>query len=72
MLLKPNHPFATLKGYVMEHRILMEIFLDRYLEPCEIVHHINGITNDNRIENLQLFVNQNEHEKYHQSLKKVS
>jgi len=72
MLLKPEHPFATLKGYVMEHRILMEEMLGRYLEPGEVVHHINGITNDNRKENLMLFINQNMHIKHHQLLLRIT
>lgn len=35
-----------------EHRILMEKFINRPLTGNEHIHHINGITNDNRIENL--------------------
>lgn len=35
------------------------------LEPGQVVHHINGDRNDNRIENLQVFNSHSEHMKFH-------
>ena len=57
----PNHPMADKDGYVREHRLVMEKHICRYLKNEEVVHHINQIKSDNRIENLMLFNNDKEH-----------
>jgi hypothetical protein len=64
MIKSPNHPYCTKQGYVKEHKLVMEKIMGRYILPTEIVHHINGIKDDNRPENLKLFANSSEHHKY--------
>lgn len=60
-LKSPNHPNCTKSGYMLEHRLMMEKFLGRYLLLSEVIHHRNGIKDDNRIENLQLIENAGKH-----------
>src|SRR5665213_1017657 len=61
----PEHPSRIGKRNknVFQHRLVMEQKLGRYLTKTEIVHHLNGVRNDNRPENL-VVVDRNNHEHY--------
>lgn len=65
MVKSPNHPLKNCIGYVYEHRLVMEKKLGRFLTKKEIVHHKNGVKDDNRIKNLELFSNDSKHKSYH-------
>jgi len=61
----PEHPYPSdtngHTAYILEHRLIMERLLGRYLEPQEVVHHIDGNPRNNEPNNLKLYPSQAEH-----------
>ena len=67
MIYMPNHPYRN-KSYILEHRLVMEEKAGRFLKPHEIVHHLDGNTQNNSPENLELFSSQGDHLSYHERM----
>lgn len=65
MVWDPGHTMAQASGYLAEHRKVMAEAIGRDLAPGEVVHHINEVKSDNRIENLMLFESQAAHSRHH-------
>lgn len=54
----PGHPRlreGSRHNYVLDHILVMEQKIGRYLVKGETVHHINGVKDDNRPGNLELW-----------------
>lgn len=52
-LYKPDH-LDNQRGYIYEHRYIMELKIGRRLTKQDVIHHKNKNKRDNRPENLQL------------------
>lgn len=60
--MSPFYPMTKgRRGRILEHRLVMAQHLGRCLGPTEVVHHINGIRDDNRLENLELISTRGKH-----------
>lgn len=56
-IFKPDHHRADVKGYVREHILVWEMAQRKPVPNGWVIHHYNGIKDDNRPENLFAFSN---------------
>ena len=63
-ILCPMHPRADKYGYVMEHIYVWECVNGTSVPPDCVIHHLNGVKDDNRAENLTLMTRA-EHTRLH-------
>ena len=67
---RPDHPLCSkgknMLGYIREHRVVWEEANGRLLDRREDVHHVNGIKDDNRPENL-IALSKADHRRLHAS-----
>lgn len=62
---EPSHPFAHHNGYVYQHRIIIEKIIGRFLNPIEVIHHIDEIKTNNSLNNLIAFTSKSAHIRFH-------
>jgi hypothetical protein len=61
----PGHPACNKEGFVLQHRLVMEKYLGRYLSGLEVVHHRDQDKTNNVIGNLELFPSRGAHRAEH-------
>lgn len=49
---KPDHPRQSAGGYVFEHVLVWEEAHGKLIPKGYVIHHLNGVKNDNRADNL--------------------
>lgn len=71
LIYKPEHPRADTYGRVFEHIVVWEECYKKSVPKGYVIHHINGVKDDNRIDNLLLLSN-GDHTALHNANRVVS
>lgn len=61
----PEHPYARSNGTILEHRLIAEKKLGRYLKTGEVVHHLDENKTNNNPDNLIVFRTLADHSRFH-------
>lgn len=69
LILKPNHPAANHKGYVKRANLVWEENTGQVVIPPALVHHKNGIKNNDSFDNLEYFPSDLKHQAAHHIMK---
>lgn len=64
----PTHLYS-IKNYVLEHRLIAEQFLGRFLTKEEVIHHLDENKKNNKPENLLYFKTNGEHLSFHNKIR---
>ena len=67
-VLRPEHPRADSKGYVLRYVVVAEEKYGRPIASTEAIHHVNGDPSDDRPENL-IVLSMSEHNRLHALLR---
>lgn len=59
----------TPQKYILEHRLVASVAINRAVLPSEVVHHVNGVKTDNRPENL-FVIGRKAHSKEHREMER--
>lgn len=65
LIKRQDHPRRNNYDYVREHILIAEAAIGKYLPDGAVVHHVNGIRNDNRNSNLVICENDQYHRLLH-------
>lgn len=67
-----GHPRADINGYVLEHILVAERALGRYLPAQAVVHHVNESKQENRGGNLVVCENDGYHRTLHRRMRALA